>query len=112
MIDFRELMEELEFLQERTQRNCRHLTEADRLRLEELEDFNNEVDFSHHERYGTSFISEYDWEDYARDMAYNTIEGNLDHWPLNCIDWEQAAKELAYDYSRTEWEGVTYYYDG
>ena len=38
------------------------------------------------------------------DFAYNTADqlGYLDErksWPYNCIDWEQAARELMYDYS-------------
>lgn len=30
-------------------------------------------------------------------------------WPLTCIDWEQAARELRYDYSGVDIEGVTYW---
>jgi len=38
------------------------------------------------------------------DFAYETAEsiGAIDKnasWPQTCIDWEQAAKELMYDYS-------------
>lgn len=38
------------------------------------------------------------------DFAYETAQslGSIDKnasWPMNCIDWEQAAKELMYDYS-------------
>ena len=38
-------------------------------------------------------------EDFAMNMAEDT--GAIDasaNWPMNCIDWEQAAKELMYDY--------------
>lgn len=30
-------------------------------------------------------------------------------WPLTCIDWEQAARELRYDYSGVDIDGVTYW---
>lgn len=30
-------------------------------------------------------------------------------WPMTCIDWEQAARELRYDYSAVDIEGVTYW---
>ena len=30
-------------------------------------------------------------------------------WPLTCIDWEQAARELRYDYSSVDIDGVTYW---
>jgi len=37
--------------------------------------------------------------EFAEDMAYQigAIEKEL-NWPYTCIDWEQAAKELMYDY--------------
>ena len=30
-------------------------------------------------------------------------------WPLTCIDWEQAARELRYDYTGIEIDGATYW---
>jgi antirestriction protein len=38
-------------------------------------------------------------EDFAQDMAdqLGSIDKNAS-WPMNCIDWEYAAKELMYDY--------------
>jgi antirestriction protein len=39
-------------------------------------------------------------EDFAREIADEI--GAIDKdakWPMNCIDWEQAARELMYDYS-------------
>lgn len=43
-----------------------------------------------------------DNEDFAYDMAKQT--GAIDKhasWPMNCIDWTYAAKELMYDYSES-----------
>jgi len=41
-----------------------------------------------------------DDEDFARETAdsIGAVDKNAS-WPMNCIDWEQAAKELMYDYS-------------
>lgn len=41
-----------------------------------------------------------DDEDFARETAdqLGAIDKNAS-WPMNCIDWEYAAKELMYDYS-------------
>lgn len=41
-----------------------------------------------------------DDKEFAQDMAEQTgaIDKNA-QWPMSCIDWEQAAKELMYDYS-------------
>lgn len=33
-------------------------------------------------------------------------------WPLNCIDWSRAARELQYDYTSAELDGVTYWVRG
>lgn len=40
-----------------------------------------------------------DDEDFAREMAdqLGSVDKNAS-WPMNCIDWEFAAKELMYDY--------------
>lgn len=43
-----------------------------------------------------------DDEDFAYEMALQM--GNIKkdvHWPYTCIDWEQAARELMYDYSES-----------
>jgi len=40
-------------------------------------------------------------EDFAEEMAEQTCDIDFRNlsWPQNCIDWEQAAKELMYDYT-------------
>lgn len=62
-------------------------------------------------RYGVTLIHKRHWIEYAQDLAADTgvIQENLS-WPLNCIDWEYAAKELAYDYSTVEIDNETYYF--
>ncbi len=48
------------------------------------------------EAYNGEFNSD---EDFAESLAEET--GSIDKdakWPMNCIDWEQAAKELMWDY--------------
>lgn len=44
-----------------------------------------------------------DDEDFAQDMAEQVGDVPKDlHWPYTCIDWEQAAKELMYDYTEQD----------
>lgn len=48
--------------------------------------------------------------DYAMELADDC--GMLPRdvtWPLTCIDWEQAARELQHDYSSFEVDGHTYW---
>jgi len=57
------------------------------------------------------FIEDGEMEDYAQQLAEDTgtITGT-EQWPLNCIDWEYATKELLYDYSEVVIDDVTYYF--
>lgn len=49
------------------------------------------------EAYAGSFSSD---EEFAQDMAEQLGLINLNaSWPYTCIDWEDAAKEIMYDYS-------------
>lgn len=58
-----------------------------------------------------TLISEDYFEEYARDLAEDcgTIERDAP-WPIYCIDWEHACRELKMDYSSAEFDGVDYYY--
>ncbi len=60
--------------------------------------------------YGETLIPELEFEDYAREFAYEVgaIE-NSANWPYTCIDWERAASELAMDYSLVKYRGSWYY---
>ena len=49
--------------------------------------------------------------EYAEQFAEDTSPSSdidFSAWPLNCIDWEKAAKELRYDYTEHEFQGTTY----
>ncbi len=51
------------------------------------------------EKYEDAFAGQYDSdEDFAQDMAEQTGINLNQGWPFNCIDWEQAARELMFDY--------------
>lgn len=62
---------------------------------------------------GVEMIRQNCFEDHARELAEET--GSIDRdasWPMNCIDWEVAARRLKHDYSAVEIAGATYYYRG
>lgn len=75
--------------------------------LEELEELENTItDFRH----GETMIEVDDFEDYARELAEDIGAVGWDlKWPLNNIDWEAAADELAQDYTVVEYQGEEYY---
>ena len=93
------------------------LKEWDDENKEELDELNN-IDsdcrnYCPDWRHGEQLISEEYFTTYAEELA-NDI-GAVDSsasWPLNCIDWDEAASLLKQDYSSTEFYGTTYYFRG
>ena len=61
--------------------------------------------------YPVSLIAESYFQEYAQDLAEDC--GMVDtsaRWPMNCIDWEQAARELQMDYIPIIIHGSAYWY--
>lgn len=59
---------------------------------------------------GATLIRESYFQEYAKQLAEDL--GAIDRnaaWPLNCIDWEEAADELKADYTEVDFDGVTYF---
>lgn len=61
--------------------------------------------------YPITLIADDHFTQYAQDLAYEigAIPANTT-WPNNCIDWEQAARELRHDYTSVEIGKFTYWY--
>lgn len=60
--------------------------------------------------YPVTLIRDSYFQDYAQELAEEC--GMIDinaKWPMTCIDWGQAARELQWDYSSVEVNGVTYW---
>lgn len=60
-------------------------------------------------KHGTRLIRKSEFKKYAREFAEDTgaVDENAD-WPVNCIDWDQAADELENDYSSFYFDGEEY----
>jgi len=62
---------------------------------------------------GVQLVRETAFEDHARELADDI---GIDppsrevRWPYTCIDWERAARELQYDYTGADFDGVTYWF--
>ena len=87
---------------------------------DEVETLESLIEFA--EECGFDPDDSYNWDDvgpgiakdsfveYAKELAADIgAINNDDSWPNNCIDWEYAARELAYDYSLVDWQGTEYY---
>jgi hypothetical protein len=63
-------------------------------------------------KYGSTLIRDSYFQTYAQELADDIGATNSEaaqSWPLTCIDWEQAARELQQDYTSVEFDGVTYW---
>jgi len=58
---------------------------------------------------GAQLIPLENFKEYALELAEecNMIPKNFG-WPINCIDWDFAARELKADYSKVEFNGISY----
>ena len=60
--------------------------------------------------YGETLIRDSYFREYASDLADDIGAVPADaKWPLTCIDWGQAARELQMDYTAVTFNGVTYW---
>ena len=87
------------------------LDEGDRDELVALEEFRDEYADSFPDwRYGETLIRDDYFTTYAQELAddIGAIPSDMS-WPSCYIDWERAARELRYDYTPTELNGVTYW---
>lgn len=60
--------------------------------------------------YGAALIRDSYFKTYAQELS-DDINGarGLAVRPFNCIDWDEAARELQMDYTAVEFDGVTYW---
>lgn len=58
---------------------------------------------------GETVIPESCLKEYARQLAEDIGSVPSNRWPLYCIDWDQAARELSHDMMAALVDGTTYY---
>lgn len=114
VIDSRDIIERIEVLE--GDLSGEELPEnADELRaeLEPLQKLAEQCENIGDWHWGEALIRDDYFEEYAQQLAEDCgmIDRNLS-WPLSCIDWEQAAKELQVDYVNVTFDGVDYWIRG
>ena len=59
---------------------------------------------------GETLIRDSYFETYAEELAgdIGAIDKNAS-WPVNCIDWKEAAEQLRQDYTNVDFDGETYW---
>lgn len=61
-------------------------------------------------QHGATLVRDSYFKEHAQQLADDI--GAIDSdakWPINCIDWDEAARELQQDYTSVEFDGVTYW---
>lgn len=108
VIDSRDIIERIEELPNPD--NGEEITEAEQAELNALMDLSEEGQHYSDWVYGATLIRDSYFETYTHELAeeVGAIDGN-ERWPLNCIDWERAARELKYDYDIITFDGVDYW---
>lgn len=78
--------------------------------LSELAGYGGDEEFDG-DWYPVQLIAESYFQEYAQDLAEDCgmVDTNA-RWPMDCIDWEQAAGGLQIDYSHILIHGSTYWY--
>jgi antirestriction protein len=107
--DLRELAAELMALDEANERN-----ESEQDRLLHLRGLAEQIGADDLLWYGenieSTLIRADTFESYAQELAEDIVAVPEDNaWPLYCIDWERAARELAHDYSMVSFNGHDWY---
>lgn len=106
VIDSRDVIQRIEDLEDIEERDDEEQAELDALKAlqEEAEGYSPDW-----ER-GATLISDSHFAEYAKELAEDI--GAVDRsapWPLSCIDWEEAARQLQQDYTCVNFDGVEYW---
>jgi hypothetical protein len=110
VIDSRDIIERIRDLEEIRDDDDGGFDEDEQRELDDLESLAEEASASPDWEYGETLIRDSYFETYAQELAeeMDVISGN-ETWPLNCIDWKLAARELKYDYTSVYFSGVRYW---
>lgn len=78
--------------------------------LSELAGYGGDEEFDG-DWYPVTLVHDGYFQEYAQELAEDCgMVATSASWPMNCIDWEQAARDLQMDYNSIEICGATYWY--
>jgi antirestriction protein len=111
IVDLRDLADELDTLRE-----MQDADDFDALRFDALQSLESEMQSwgaddlrDAGDSYEPTMIAERDFVEYAQELAEDigAVPADLT-WPMYCIDWERAARELRHDYTSVTFDGDDY----
>lgn len=104
IINSRDVIERIEELMEQGERDKEETEELATLKRLEDQCEGYCADWE----YGAALIRASHFKIYTQELA-EECDAVPARWPYTCIDWEQAAGELAMDYTEVDFDGVAYY---
>lgn len=108
VIDSRDVIARIEELTEESERWSDEDNDAEELR--ELMAFAEEGEnYSSDWKHGETLIRDSYFVRWCQEFAEDLGALKNANWPLTCIDWEKAARELQYDYTSIDFAGVEYW---
>lgn len=105
-IDSRDVIARIEELQADESKD-----DADKAELAALEKLAAEAEgYCDDWQYGAQLVRDSYFKEHAQELAEDCgmIPRGL-KWPVSCIDWDQAARELKMDYTSVDFDGVEYW---
>lgn len=109
IIDSRDVIARIEYLRALAEETPPDIDDDERAELTALEALAEQCNGYGDWEYGEALIRKSHFRDYAEQLAEDIgaiPEGAA--WPVYCIDWEQAARELSVDYMEVDFDGVSY----
>ena len=111
IIDSRDVIARIDELTEFAGEGGDGLDTDERDELDALLFLENQAADSPDWEYGELLIRDSFFKEYAQEFAEDVgaVDVSVTSWPLYCIDWERAARELKSDYFRVDFGGVDYW---
>lgn len=110
VIDSRDVIRRIEELEEIRDDEQGGFDEDEQEELDALTALAEEASASPDWEDGETLIRASYFEEYAQELADDIgAVPNDARWPLTCIDWKKAARELSYDYTIIDFGGEQYY---
>lgn len=110
VIDSRDVIERLTELQDAKHDGGEPLTDDEETELASLIALAEQGVSFDDWQYGATLIRDSHFRDYAMELAEDIGAVPSEYtWPISCIDWDQATRELRMDYSSVEFDGITYW---
>lgn len=94
----------------KAQATLKEWEEENKAELDALLSLQAEAEGSPDWLYGEGLIRDSYFPEYAQQLAEDCeLLDNAKTWPVRCIDWEQAARELKVDYFPVDFDGEVYW---